>query len=224
MYYALAPANLAFFGPLLAPWAVVGLWPALTNWRRPTLLLVVAWAAIVYAFHAGAAWQNFRFTLAYLPPLAILVAAGVTWTWQRVERWLGLLVAVYAALAVATAATGAVRLVESFVDRKSDDLALVRWVDAQTEPNARLLSFGPTLTLRYYADRTTFDLFDLSPAEVSAVLAEGLPTYVLVDEANLEQQWAGRAPADNVARLDDGPGLKPLGKYGPYTLFEVGKQ
>ncbi|HEY0584259.1 MAG TPA: glycosyltransferase family 39 protein, partial [Chloroflexota bacterium] len=223
MYYALAPANLAYFGPFLAPWAAVGLWPALTMWRRPTLLLVVGWAAVVYAFHAGAAWQNFRFTLAYLPPLAILVAAGLTWTWQRVDGWLKLPVAVCAALGVMTAAVGAGRLVESFVDRKADDLALVRWVDAQTEPDARLLSFGPTLTLRYYADRTTFDLFDLSPAEVSAVVAEGLPLYVLVDEANLEQQWAGRTPADNVARLQDGPGLTPRGAYGPYTLFAVSK-
>ena len=58
---------------------------------RPTLLLIVGWAAIVYAFHAGAPWQNFRFTLAYLPPLAILVAAGLVWTWRHLDRrrWAG---------------------------------------------------------------------------------------------------------------------------------------
>src|SRR5438132_25197 len=84
VYYAIAPANLAFFGPLLAPWIVVGLWAAFREWRRPTLVLIVGWAAMVYAFHAGAPWQNFRFSLAYLPPLAILVSAGLHWTWVHV--------------------------------------------------------------------------------------------------------------------------------------------
>ena len=40
-----------------------------TRLARPTALLILGWAGVVYAFHAGAAWQNFRFTLAYLPPL-----------------------------------------------------------------------------------------------------------------------------------------------------------
>ena len=85
VYYAIAPANLAFFGPLLAPWLAVGLWAAAREWRQPTLLLIVGWAGVVYAFHAGAAWQNFRFTLAYVPPVAILVAAGLSWTWRHVN-------------------------------------------------------------------------------------------------------------------------------------------
>ena len=33
VYYAIAPANLAFFGPLLAPWIAVGLWAAARAWR-----------------------------------------------------------------------------------------------------------------------------------------------------------------------------------------------
>ena len=92
VYYAIAPANLAFFGPLLAPWIAVGLWAAGREWRRPTLLLILGWAGVVYAFHAGAAWQNFRFSLAYLPPLAILVAAGLLWTWRQLDRRVGMLV------------------------------------------------------------------------------------------------------------------------------------
>jgi hypothetical protein len=81
LYYAIAPANFAYFGPLLAVWILPGLWAA-RHWQVRTLVLVVGWAASVFAFHAGAPWQNFRFALAYLPPAAILAAAGLLLAWR----------------------------------------------------------------------------------------------------------------------------------------------
>jgi 4-amino-4-deoxy-L-arabinose transferase-like glycosyltransferase len=224
IYYAIAPANLAFFGPFLALWIPVGLWSALREWRRTTLLLIVGWAGVVYAFHAGAAWQNFRFTLAYLPPLAILVAAGVHWAWRRFDRRVGVLLAVCCALGVLTTASAGVRLVTGFIDRKDADLALVRWVEAQTPPTARLLSFGPSLTFRHYSALPTSDLFDLTPADVSSMLATPAPTYVLIDESNIQEQWLGQAPSNNVLRLRAQPGLVQLGIQGSYTLFRVGPE
>jgi len=222
VYYAIAPANLAFFGPLLAPWVIVGLWAAARDWRRPTVLLVVGWAAVVFAFHAGAAWQNFRFTLAYLPPLAILVAAGLIWTWRHVNRRIGVLVLLCGALGLASTASGAVRLVEGFIDRKDDDLALVRWVQAQTPSGAQLLSFGPTLAFRHYTPLPTFDLFDLTPGDLDSVLAVPTPTYVLLDEQNVQDQWLGQAPELNWRRLRDRPGVSEVGTRGSFTLVRVG--
>jgi hypothetical protein len=221
VYYAVAPLNLAFFGPLLAPWIVVGLWAAVRRWRRPLLVLLVGWAAIVYAFHAGAPWQNFRFTLAYLPPLAIVAAVGLVWTWRRVTRRVGLLVGVCGALGVLSTAAGGVRLVDGFIARKNDDLALVRWVAAQTPPGAQLLSFGPTLAFRHYTSLSTFDLFDLTPSDLAAVLAARAPTFLLINEANVEDQWLDQAPSNNFLSLRDRPGLTQLGVDGAYTLFRV---
>ena len=221
VYYAIAPANLAFFGPLLAPWIAVGLWAAARDWRRPTLLLIVGWAAVVFAFHAGAAWQNFRFTLAYLPPLAILVAAGLTWTWRHLNRRVGMLVVLCGALGLLASASGAVRLVEGFIDRKDDDLALVRWVQAQTPSGAQLLSFGPTLAFRHYTNLPTFDLFDLTPSDLDSILAVPAPTYVLLDEQNVQDQWLGQAPAVNWDRLRARPGVSEVGTQGSFTLLRV---
>ncbi|MGH2524863.1 MAG: ArnT family glycosyltransferase, partial [Anaerolineales bacterium] len=85
LYYALAPAHIYYFTPLLALFIVLGVWAV---WQRRSIewwLLIVGWAAMVYAFHAGAAWQNFRFTLAYLPPLAVLAAAGLVEMQQRLR-------------------------------------------------------------------------------------------------------------------------------------------
>ncbi len=81
VYYAIAPANLAYFGPLLAVWILPGVWAA-RRWSVRNIVMIVGWAAVVFAFHAGAPWQNFRFALAYLPPAAILVAAGLLLAWR----------------------------------------------------------------------------------------------------------------------------------------------
>jgi len=221
VYYAVAPANLAFFGPLLVPWILVGLGETVGEGGRRVLVMVVGWAAVVYAFHAGAPWQNFRFTLAYLPPLAIVVAAGLTWAWRRVNHPLRIGMSVWVMLGLLSVAIGGVRLVQGFVDRKADDLALVHWVEAQTPPSARLFSFGPTLTFRHYTSYPTTDLYDVTPADLAAELATPAPTFVLLDEANVEQQWLGQAPYANFQWLKNGPGLVPIGQQGSYALYRV---
>ncbi|HET6315014.1 MAG TPA: hypothetical protein VFG86_01050 [Chloroflexota bacterium] len=214
VYYAVAPANLALFGPLLAPWILVGIVVALLTWSKRSVLLVVGWALIVYAFHAGAPWQNFRFTLAYVPPLAILLAAGLTWFgWFLFTR----ISVAWLALGLALMVFGGVRLVDGFIDRQQEERALVPWVESQAKAGARLLTFGPTLTFTHFSHLPTFDMSVVSDAD----LAPAAPTYVLVDVANLEEQWQGRRPAELFQRLRDGPGLQSLGTRGALTLFRV---
>jgi hypothetical protein len=127
-----------------------------------------------------------------------------------------------ATLGLMSMATGGVRLIQGFVDRKADDLALVQWVETQTLHSARLFSFGPTLTFRHYASYPTIDLYDVTPADLALVLATPAPTYVLLDEANVDQQWLDQAPYANFHWLESGPGLVRLGDQGSYALFRVG--
>jgi hypothetical protein len=220
IYYAIAPANLAFFGPLLAVWVLVGLFAALA-WPRPTSLLIVGWAASVFLFHAGAPWQNFRFTLAYMPPLGILAAAGLLLAWRRLRYPIRLLVPACAALGLLVATAGAVRLNERFIDTKEQELSLVDWVQTQTPTDAQLFTFGPTLAFRHYSSLPTFDLFDLTASDIQDILGAPAPHYLLVDEASVEDQWLNQPPSTNFLMLRDSPGLDRLGAQGSYTLYRV---
>jgi hypothetical protein len=214
LYYAIAPANVGLFGPLLAPWIAIGLVTGLLNWPRRVLLLVVGWAAVVYLFHAGAPWQNIRFTLAYVPPLAILIASGLIW----VAHWMGSRpVALWVVVGLALMIVGGVRVLSDFVDRKQADLAMVAWTEAQLVPGARLLTFGPTLTFSHASQVPTFDLYDVPDEE----LRRAAPTYLLVDVANVEQQWSDKRPGELYRLLRDGPGLAPLGTFGAFSLYRV---
>jgi hypothetical protein len=67
----------------------------------------------------------------------------------------------------------------------------------------------------------TFDLFDVSSSDISSILASPAPTYVLVDQTSLNDQWLGQAPDQNFLSLRDGAGLTPLGSRGSYMFFHV---
>jgi hypothetical protein len=189
-------------------------------------VLIVGWAAVVFAFHAGAPWQNFRFTLAYLPPVAVLAAAGLLLVWRSLgatrpatRAVLGVLVGV----GLLMTAAAAVRLVERFIDTKDQELLLVHWVQSQAPANADLFSFGPTLAFRHYSSLPTYDLFDVSPADVEGIVARPTSHYLLVDTTSVESQWLGQAPSTNFHLLRDQVGLSPLGTAEGYTLYQVGR-
>src|SRR5579859_166163 len=221
LYYALSPGHPDYFTPLLAVLLVPGLWLLLRRRRAMPLVLLLAWPVMVLGFHAGAPWQNFRFTLAALPPLAVLVALGaaqaVDWLGPR-RGWL-----IYGLIAAGLAwqLWAGVVLAQQFIVRKRGELAVVSAVEAQAPPNAQLLTFSITGMFDFYSRLDTHELWGLNASQVAGLVADGRPTLLLLDVANVEAQWQGHAPATNYHWLRDGPGLDPLGQFQNYTLFRV---
>ena len=220
LYYALAPFHRYYFTPLLGALLLPGLWTALTRAPR-ALWWLLLWAALVWAFHAGAPWQNFRFTLAYLTPLAVVAAVGLA----TVLAWLGprWRLAVLAAFGLGLGALlfGAVTLTNSFIQRKQADLQTVAAVEAQLLPAARLLTFNLTFTFQHYSHLDTHELYYLSTDQLTTLLADGRPTYLLVDAANIETQWGQEPLGATFHWLRDDRGLAVVDTYGPLTLWRV---
>ncbi|MBV9354105.1 MAG: hypothetical protein JO023_01130 [Chloroflexi bacterium] len=215
VYYLLAPALPPFLAPLLvlfAPFRLILCW---RGRRSPLSLLVVGWLVVGYAFHAGAPWQNIRFVLAYLPPLAILVALGAREVIATTRR--PALVSAVLGLGLVWTLVGGTRLLHDFIARKDADLAIVRWVDAQTPPDARLVTFGLSATFQHYSPLDTADVFDAGPAD----LTSDRPTYLLLNVDGVESQWQGLPPDVTYRTLADAGRLVPLGQQGGYTLFAV---
>jgi hypothetical protein len=77
------------------------------------------------------------------------------------------------------------------------------------------------LAFRHYSSLPTFDLFDLTPADIHDILSASAPHYLLVDVASVEDQWLDQAPSTNFHLLRDGPGLNDLGTQEGYTLYRV---
>lgn len=230
LWYALAPAHRFYFTPLLAPLLIPGLWAVLRRRAAGPLFLLVGWAAVIFLFHAGAPWQNFRFNLAHLPPLAILLASGVetaaAWLASRLHsqfarRLALLLLSGYLLAGMLLMAYGGRALTRGFVDRKNADLALVRQVEAEVPPGADLVTFGLTLTFQHNSHLPTYEIFYLDQPALAQLTSSGRPLYVLLDLENVERQWQGRPPQVNYRWLQQNTTLRPGAEFAPYTLFEV---
>lgn len=220
LYYALAPLHRYYFTPLLGALLLPGLWAALTRYRR-VLWWLLAWAGGVWAFHAGAPWQNFRFTLAYLPPLAILAAFGLgTVRGWFAPRWRPLL-SLVVGFGLALMLVGAVQLTQSFIRRKQADLSTVAAVEARLPPKARLITFNMTFTFQHYTNLDTRELYYLSVADLESLLADNTPTFLLLDAANVETQWAAEPLGATFRWLRDERSLQPIDSFGPFTLWRV---
>jgi 4-amino-4-deoxy-L-arabinose transferase-like glycosyltransferase len=221
LYYALAPANWWYFSPLLAVLIVPGVWAVIRQKRIPASCILVAWAAVVLAFHVGAPWQNPRFALAYLPPLAILAALGYDQLRRASHPQVRGAAAAWLLAGLALAAAGSAVVTQEFIERKQNDLAIVRWVDHLAPAHGQLLAFGLTATFQEYGRLQTLDLSEVSMERIGALLGDGRPTLVLVDVNALDRQWKGRAPWAPYHALLTAPGMTPLGTRGGYTLFAV---
>jgi 4-amino-4-deoxy-L-arabinose transferase-like glycosyltransferase len=230
LWYALAPAHRFYFTPLLAPLLLPGLWAVLRRRAAGPLFLLVGWAAVIFLFHAGAPWQNFRFNLAHLPPLAILVAIGVVsaagWLAGRIHhvtarRVALLLLTGYVLAGMLLMAQGGRALTRGFVDRKNANLALVRQVEAAVPPDADLVTFGLTLTFQHSSHLPTHEIFYLDEAGLAALARSGRPLYLLLDLQNVQRQWLGRPPEANYRWLQENATLRLRASLPPYTLFEV---
>lgn len=220
LYYALTPAHRYYFTPLLAPLLLPGLWRL---WKQRTLrrfLILLGWPVVIYLVLIGYPAQNFRFALAFLPPLAILVAAGLDLAWQAARGARPLLLLALAASAL-WMIYGGWTLSESFMARKQADLAAVRWVQNQIPAQAQLFTFGITLTVEHYTELEVHDVYHHTPASINSLLQQRPPAYLLLDTGNIAQQWAQHAPGQNYRYLQQEVGLNPLGDHRQYTLFAI---
>jgi hypothetical protein len=222
LYYAVAPAFPAYFTPIGAPLVLVGLLDLIRRRSQRTLMLLGSWALVIYLFHGGAAWQNIRFTLAYLPPLAIFAGIGadrlVTLVGAR-RRAKAVLVAT---LVMTVMAAAAVQNSVRFIDRAEVNLTIVRWTEQQLPSSAILVTFQLTGTFRHHSRIDTRELFFETPVSLNSALETGRPVFLLVDTPSIDGQWRAQPPGVNVRWLRSGPGLVTVGQQGAFTLYRVG--
>ncbi len=217
-FYAQPAAHPAYVFPLLLPLLLIGLW-SLRKVSPPASVLLIGWPLIAYVFLSGIAWQNPRFMVAYLPPLAVWVAIGVERIWPRTRRrqWL---FAIYLGVSVIGASLWGMRVVANFIDRKDADLEVVRQLDRLVPPDGTLIAFGLTATAQHYLDRTVIELFNLDDAALDRI-TRGTTTYLLIDTENVEAQWQNKAPALNYHWLQAQGRLEPIATLLNYQLFRL---
>ena len=229
LYYLLQPVMSYWFGPV----GLLVVWGAAWIVRRGEAVnaaLLVGWPLIVLVFLAGAPYQNPRFLLAALPPLAVLAAVG---TW-RLAMWVdarlpadrrrtSLVAGATLAAAWLVVTIGlAARYADEFIDRQTRDLAATRNLEAMIPTGSRVISLGPTGVFLYDRLPDVVELFFLTPSSANALLEDRQPSYLVIDPAAISEQWAGRGPALTVDAIRSSHGLAPIADAGVWTLYRIG--
>lgn len=189
--------------------------------RAVELAVLVAWPGLMALVLVFYPYQNPRFVLGLLPPLAVLVACGVAGLWTRLERRpvaRGVLAVAVAILIVANGAL-AWRHVDAFTARQAADLAAIRQLAAEIPAGASVVSLGATATLRHDGLDVT-ELFGLGLPQADAITAGG-PTYVLVGADAMTGQWAGTPTGLAFDHLRRAPRFAEVDRAGAWTLFAI---
>jgi len=217
-FYAQAFAHPSFIFPLLTPLILLGAWAL----RRENffLFLLGGWIIGIWIFLAGIAWENPRFSLAFFPPLAVLVGVGLQKffaAFPRIEKF----AIAFALICIALTFGWGYRATENFVAAQRGDREVAAWVSAQLPANATVIAFSITETLRHRTPYQVIEIYNETPESLENILKSQPPIFVLLDLDNIESQWKNLAPEKNFRALQSQANLNIIATKPPYTLFAV---
>lgn len=231
LYYTQPAVHPFFLFPVFTPALLIGLGVVGRRLMKGepaagVAYLLIGWPLIQYAFLAGIPYQNQRFGLTLFPPLAVLAGVGGDALWVKARaRWgRAVLLAAGAIGVTGMLFWGWRTTLASPIQLKQADLETARWVQSQVSADARVLAFGLTATLQFYTQLEVREFFNETPETLAALLADGRPTYLVLNVGNVETQWQGRSPQINLHWLRAEPGLEEVGERNDYTLSRVLQQ
>ena len=218
VYYLTGPFRTMYLTPLLAPPIIFALMQ-MGRRRQWALTFLLVWPALLLVADAGLPWQDPRFILMAIPPLAILAGLGMAEAWEQWPAWHTVLggVAILSLLAVLA---GGVRGADTMIAAHASDERAAAWAAAELPPHAHLLSFGLTATL-IHSGIPAEELADLGPARLHALETAYPRLYLLVSVPVIQGQAARLPAGEDFAALSHAPGLSRIGARDGYTLFRV---
>jgi 4-amino-4-deoxy-L-arabinose transferase-like glycosyltransferase len=209
-----------FFHPYyLFPLLVVLVLPGIWRLRRSTLLLLLGgWILTLYIYLSGIPYENFRFGLAFFPPVVILITTSLASLPARFMR-IAVLIVLLSPLATLPSV---VRGMNSLFLLKADELSAAHYLQISLPAHATVVTFSLTLTLDHYTNFKTIELYDQSPSTLNDLTCSSPePIYLFVQVENIESQWAGRSLQLNFHWLRDQTGLRLIGNQASWTLYEA---
>lgn len=217
-FYSQPFAHPSFIFPLLTPFLFVGAWSLRRDQFAFTLLL--GWITVVWFFLAGIAWENPRFSLAFFPPLAVLLGLGLNAAAIALPRFEKFAWAC-AIVGLALTLGWGMRAADNFVAQQRPDRALATWTNAQLPSDSTVIAFGITETLKHRTPFRVVEIYNESPESLKRILENQGPIFLLLNTENLDSQWKNMTPEVNFRSIQLDSNLSVVATQDRYTLFAV---
>ena len=111
--------------------------------------------------------------------------------------------------------TWAYPMLNQFLTTATESKEIARRVAQAVPPEATLLTFGLTLTVRHYTSVHTQELFYFDASSLDALTESQAPLYLLLDVSNMDSQWRGRPPEVNYRWIRDHTTLTQIRDFPP---------
>jgi 4-amino-4-deoxy-L-arabinose transferase-like glycosyltransferase len=228
--YQFSPLLFNLFGVLLNPrfltFAIIpplllGIFVLVKYRQIFTLLWLFCWWLLPVLFLAGLPYENERYSLTFLPPLAIFSAIGATWLIKMlsVKKWLMFVALVGLIVGFVGLGWLSQRHINGFIAVKDNDLAVMREVEKILPPDAKLITFSISLTFDRYTAIPTSDLYFSDQNRLNKLLNQAGQTYLLVDGENMRQQWSNHFVGENYRNVFARAKTPAIAKFGKYELW-----
>ncbi len=226
-----------FFLPLV----LFGLVHLVRNQSWDLLVLLVAWWLIPGLIYASTPYQAQRFTLLYLPAIAIVSGLGAymvaevvlrgtsrgsnlqAWAWRSVG--LVLVFALFLGTLQSWKAVSNWAATHSAWQGQDEQVAAVARAVADRSSSAarqaHIISFGATAALYHYTNWPTLELFNTDQRGIEQFVSTTEPNVVVIPIDSMKTQWAGRPVADLWEWLQSNYTLTPAGQSGIYAVFAL---
>lgn len=230
-YYADMYRNDTYLVYPLVIYLGLGMVGLLSNLRRNIMLIILmsGWVGTTFIFLVGIPYQNIRFALAFFPPLVMVSALGWGYVWQGAKRlprlkWIVLIVLIISLIKPMHISyqTG-FEATETLANRKSKDLKAIEWAKSQISENEPVVySLNLHLMLVVYApDFTNRQIFYETPETLANRIDPQQPTYILLNNWSIQNQWEGKSPQIALQWLMDNFDVETIGRSGNYYLWRI---
>jgi 4-amino-4-deoxy-L-arabinose transferase-like glycosyltransferase len=179
------------------------------------LSFFIIWNLFLYFYLAGSPYQSLRYTLSYLPGLAIISAIGLSYLKFR---------SILLPVGIAALIIFDVYHIRNFAEEKQNELSVVNWVNNNVPSGAQLFSFDITPTLSHYSKIKPHEFYFFSQDELINIIdSSKAEIYFIMPEEKLNTQWKDLPIEKNFNFLKLTYNLFPVAELRNYRAYRLSK-
>jgi 4-amino-4-deoxy-L-arabinose transferase-like glycosyltransferase len=224
LFYLVYPLlNLHFFTAGVLVLIGAGLIPLWQHRNSLEFLMLAGWWLLPILAFSVIPYESERFSLTFMPPVALVAGLGTDWFWHWLKKRLWRLAGVtLMGLGLVGLSLISQHHLNGFMAAKASDLNIVRQVESILPAQATLITFDLSLTFDHYTQLKIRDLWSLNPNEIFEVLLDKQPEiYLLADPVQMAKQWTGNHVGEAFEAAQSRAKGEPLVKFGRYWLWRL---
>jgi len=207
------PMYLLIFGiPFLT-----GLYVLIKKKKRGILILLLGWIAAYYLYLSGNPFQSLRYTMSFLPAMAIVSAYGLT---EIKTKILYKNIFLYAGMALFI--VYGVYHINVFAKQKNIEIEVVNKVRNTIPDNSTVFAFDITMAVNHYTNIKAEEFFNNSEEEIKNIIdSSKSDIFFILPVEVIKTQWIDLPLEKKYAFVKDNYPLQTVTKINKFTIFKI---